>query len=153
MACDLPQQRGGHAADQRVADAQAPDRHHEVDRGQDQDLAGQAEQVEQHARHAVQRPAAPEQLDTFLPDHLQAAGDQRGQEHADAERQDVEIGHQRRDHEVAAPNLRAVQKDHRHRAFEHRERERAEEQHRRQQHPADQLAVGEKVRQLGDDRA
>jgi hypothetical protein len=46
----------------RIAPVQPPGRHHQVDRGQDEDLAGEAEQVEEHAGEAAERQRAAEQL-------------------------------------------------------------------------------------------
>ena len=152
MPGDFPEHGRGHAADQRMAHAQPPGRHHEVHRRQNEDLAGEPEQIQQHARKAMQGPEAAEQVDTLLPHRLQAAGHQRDEQQADAEREDVAIRDQRRKDEAALSGDDAMQEDHRHRVLEHGEGEGAEEDHGAEQQPADVAAVVEKVRQLADDR-
>ena len=84
---------------------------------------------------------------------LQAAGDQRDDQQAEAEAQDVAVRQQRRHQEMAPPHDHAVQEDDRHRLLQHREGERAEEQHRPQEDPSEDDAVFQERRKFLDDRA
>ena len=54
---------------------------------------------------------------------------------------------------MAPPHRHAVQEDHRHGVLQHREGQRAEEDHGHEQHPADDIAMFEKARELRDHRA
>ena len=153
VARQFPQQGRGDAADQGMPDRQAAHRHHQIDRGQHQDLARQPEQVEQRPRHPAQRPFVAEQPDALGAHHLQGARHQRYDHDAEAQRHDVAVGQHRRHQEVAPPHRETVHEDHAHGVFEHREGQRTEEQHGERQHPGDDGPVVEEVRDLGDDRA
>ena len=122
---------------------QPPDRHHEVDRGEEQDLAGDADPVEQPRRHPTQPVRRAEQQHLVRGERLQRARDERHHEQPDAEDEDEAVGNHRGDQPVALRRAHAVVEDHRHRALQRAERERAEHEQRDEQDAADRHAVGE----------
>ena len=136
-----------------MAPRQAAHRHDHVDRGEHEDLAAEAQQVQQGARGVGQRPLQPQELHLALAHRLQAAGDQRHQHQPQAQAQDVGIGDQQRHPPGPPPQRHAVVEDDRHRAFEHGEGQRAEEHHARQQHGAQHMTMRHEVLQLADDGA
>ena len=136
-----------------MVQCQSTDGHHQVDRGQHKDFARQPEHIQQHAREAAQRPFTAKDRDAFLPHRLQAAGHQRHQHQAEGQREDVAVGQQRRNQEMSTTHSNAMQEDHRHGVFKHRERQRTEEQHSRQQHPANDIAVGQELVEFAHDRS
>jgi len=151
VARDFPKNRSRHRADERVPPGWAPHRHDEVDRGEHQNLSRDTEEIEEHAGKPAQRPFPPDEVDPFGTHRLERAGDEGHRQQSQAEKKNVEIRYDRGDHEMAPTDHHAVQKDHRHRVFEHGEGERAEEHHRRQQHPADHAAVLQESLQLRND--
>src|SRR5688572_516343 len=152
MARELPEQSRGRAADERMPHREPPHRHHQVDRGHDQDLARHSQEVEQERRQAAERPVQAEEVDALAPDRLQAARDQRDHQQADTQEQDVQVRKQRGDEEMAPAHRHAVKEDDRHRVLEHGEGERAEKEQRAEEHPADEAAVLEEPGQLRYDR-
>jgi hypothetical protein len=135
-----------------MAPGEAADRHHDVDRREQQDLPGQAQQVQQHAGHAVQGPLDAEQGDAVLAHRLDAAGHQGHHQQAEPHRKDVAVRQDGGDQEMPPTHGEPVQEDHGHGLLQHGEGQGAEEQHRSQQQPTDHIAMFDEVAQLGDHR-
>ena len=89
---DLPQHGRGHRADQRVPHREPSDRHHEVDRRQHEDLAGDA-RADRAARPRRRRATSsrPRNSMSLGADRLQAARHERDDEEPDAEQHDVAV--------------------------------------------------------------
>ncbi len=88
-----------------------------------------------------------------LADRDQPPRDHCHQQQPQAQHRDIAVRQHRRDQEMPAPDRDAMDEDHRHGVFQHRERQRTEEQHRAEQDPADRGAGAQERRQLGHQRA
>src|SRR5580704_10410895 len=127
---------------------QAPDRHHQINGREQQNLARYSREVNQEPGEGAERARMAEECYVLSADKLENAGDHRRYEQAQAEKHDEHVRHHRRYEEMPSFDLYAMEENDRHGVLQNRKRQCTEKKHGQEQNAAYHLPVCEKIAQL-----